>query len=178
MSCRNRKGSDLLGYGESTLQPFDVRQKSEQDEAWVADLLREHWGSTKIITRGVVHDADKLPALVAWFGEERVGLVTYRIDGNQCEVVSLNSLQESNGVGSILLNAVKEVAVKAGCKRIWLITTNDNLAAVRFYQKRGYSLVTVHRNAIAESRKLKPTIPENGIDGIPIRDEIELEMVL
>ncbi|HEX7715028.1 MAG TPA: GNAT family N-acetyltransferase, partial [Bacillota bacterium] len=64
------------------------------------------------------------------------------------------------------------------CQRLWLITTNDNLAAIRFYQLRGFVLVALHRDAIAQSRKLKPEIPLRGIDGIPIRDEIELEVVL
>ena len=49
---------------------------------------------------------------------------------------------------------------------------------MRFYQKRGFVLVAVHRNALAESRRLKPEIPLIGIDDIPLRDEIELEMEL
>jgi RimJ/RimL family protein N-acetyltransferase len=73
---------------------------------------------------------------------------------------------------------VSNIALKAGCRRIWLITTNDNTAALRFYQKKGFSLVAVHRNAIERSRQLKPEIPETGNDGIPLRDEIELEIVL
>ena len=77
-----------------------------------------------------------------------------------------------------LIDAVKEIAAAAGCKRIWLITTNDNTAALRFYQKYGLALVAVHRNAVEASRRLKPEIPLTGNDGIPIRDEIELEMVL
>jgi hypothetical protein len=59
-----------------------------------------------------------------------------------------------------------------------LITTNDNTAALRFWQKRGFKLLRVHRNAVEKSRKLKPEIPLTGNDGIPIRDEIELEMML
>ncbi len=105
-----------------------------------------------------------------------MGLITYRFHEDQCEVISLNSLKESIGIGTALLDAVKDSVAKAGCKRHWLITTNDNLAAIRFYQRRGWELVAVHRGAIAESRRLKPIIPEIGIDSIPIRDEIELEL--
>jgi hypothetical protein len=50
--------------------------------------------------------------------------------------------------------------------------------ALRFYQKRGFVLVAVHRNALEQSRKLKPEIPLIGDDEIPLRDEIELEMML
>jgi len=67
---------------------------------------------------------------------------------------------------------------KAKCKRLWLITTNDNTLAFRFYQKYGFALVAVHRNAIEKSRRLKPEIPLIGNAGIPLRDEIELEMML
>jgi len=90
----------------------------------------------------------------------------------------MNSLVEGKGIGSALIDAVKSVAATAGCKRLWLITTNDNTNAMHFYQKRGFQLVAVHRNAMEKSRLLKPEIPLTNHDGIPIRDEIELEMVL
>ena len=141
-------------------------------------MLTERWGSARIITRGRVHQADRLPGFVAEVEKERAGLVTYRIEDDQCEVLSLDSLREGLGVGSALLEAVRAVAREGGCRRMWLITTNDNLAAVRFYQKRGWRLVAVHRNARDESRRLKPEIPSIGINGIPLRDEIELELLL
>jgi hypothetical protein len=59
-----------------------------------------------------------------------------------------------------------------------LITTNDNVAALRFYQKRGFTLAALHKNALEQSRRLKPQIPLLGLDGIPLRDEIELEIFL
>ena len=37
--------------------------------------------------------------------------------------------------------------------------------------------MAVHPNALARSRELKPSIPEIGLDGIPLRDELELELV-
>ncbi|MFP3471139.1 GNAT family N-acetyltransferase, partial [Micrococcus sp. SIMBA_144] len=63
----------------------------------------------------------------------------------------------------------------SGCSRITLITTNDNLAALKFYQKRGFVMTAIHRNAVEKARKIKPEIPLIGNDGIPIRDEIQLE---
>ncbi len=157
---------------------FQVRPLNKGDHDWVARVLAEHWGSTKVVTRGRIHDADELPGFVAVQENKPVGLATYRIDGDQCEIVTLHSPVEGIGIGSALINAVKTVAVSARCRRLWLITTNDNLAALRFYQKRGFLLVAVHRNALEQSRRLKPEIPLVGIDGIPLRDEIELEMLL
>ena len=87
-------------------------------------------------------------------------------------------LIEGRGIGSALIEIVRNMAVKEGCRRLWLITTNDNTAALRFYQKRGFHLVALHRNAVEQSRRLKPEIPETGNGGVPLRDEIELEIIL
>jgi ribosomal protein S18 acetylase RimI-like enzyme len=100
--------------------------------------------------------------------------VTYSVEGDSCELVTLDSLAEGAGVGSALLEASVEAARAGGCRRLWLITTNDNLPALRFYQKWGFRLVAVHRDALAESRRLKPSIPLVGREGISLRDELEL----
>lgn len=145
---------------------------------WANRLLKEQWGSTRLVSRGRVYDGSALEGFAALIRGAPAGLVTYRIEAAQCEVTTLNSLVERRGVGSALLGAVKERAVASGCNRLWLITTNDNVKALGFYQKRGFSLVGLHRGAIEYSRKLKPEIPETGFDGIPIRDELELEVLL
>ena len=77
--------------------------------------------------------------------------------------------------GTQLLNSLIAKAKKLGLKRIWGITTNDNLEAIQFYKNRGFRIAATYLNAIALSRKLKPEIPEIGLQGIPIRDEIEIE---
>ncbi|MBN1826255.1 MAG: GNAT family N-acetyltransferase [Candidatus Eisenbacteria bacterium] len=162
------------------MKSFTIRPIAEGDRDWVRDLFAEHWGSSLVITRGTAHQADALPGFIAAEkgGGVRIGLLTYRIDGDECEIVSLNSLREGIGVGGALLGAATEEARRAGCLRALLITTNDNLPAVRFYQKRGWRLRAVYPGAIRESRRRKPAIPETGVDGIPIRDEIELELPL
>ena len=157
---------------------IEIRQRGSDDEVWVQDVLKKYWYSTRIISRGKTHEADKLPGFIAYDGNVRVGLVLYQVTGNECEIVSLNSFTELAGVGSHLVDAVKSAAAKAQCRRVWLVTTNDNTHALRFYQRKGFVLSALHLNAIQESRKLKPEIPIIGHDGIPIRDEIELEMIL
>jgi ribosomal protein S18 acetylase RimI-like enzyme len=120
-------------------------------------------------------DPALLPGFVAEFGGEPAGLLTYRIEGGELEVVTLDSLVEGRGAGSRLIEAAIEVARTAGCGRVWLITTNDNLHALGFYQRRGFELAALHRDAIAHTRRLKPSISLMGMDRIPIRDELELE---
>lgn len=90
--------------------------------------------------------------------------------------MTLDSLRLNVGAVTELIAAVRQTAVQAGCRRLWVITTNDNTAALRFYQKRGFCPAALHRDAVARSRQIKPAIPLIGNDGIPIRDEIELEI--
>ncbi len=157
---------------------ISVQPITEAERAWVAPFAIAHWGANIIIVHDTVYELDKLPGFIASKHGERVGLVTYHIQEYACEIVSLDSLIADRGIGTSLIEAVKEVAQQGGCTRLWLITTNDNLNALRFYQKRGFALVAVHRNAVEQARKLKPEIPLYGNDGIAIRDEIELEMLL
>ena len=154
-----------------------VRPLGEGDREWVRETLRELWGET-VVSRGAVHDPTALPGFVAEEGGERVGLLTYRVDGADCEVVTIDAFPEGAGAGTALLDAAAAAAREAGCGRVWLITTNDNLRALRFYQRRGFRLVAVHPDALERSRELKPSIPEIGLDGIPLRDELELELTL
>lgn len=111
-------------------------------------------------------------------GDLWAGLITFRIINDECEVISLDGLREGEGIGTMLLRKVIEEARTRKCRRVFLITTNDNLYALGFYQRRDFELVTIHRNALEETRKLKPTIPIIGQNHIPLRDEIELEMAL
>ena len=159
-------------------QQFEIVRLAPEFRAWAADLIRDHWGATQIVTRGRVHDTGDLPGFIAVLQGEPIGLATYYIEGKQCEMVSLDSLMEGVGVGTALVAAVAAEARERGCGRLWLITTNDNLDAVHFYQKRGFHLVAVHRDALEETRRLKPGLPLTGIDGIPLRDEIEMEIML
>ena len=105
-------------------------------------------------------------------------MLTYRIEGLDCEIVTIDSTVEGAGVGTALINVVRKIAKAKGCKRLWLITTNDNLNALGFYQKRGFQIIAVRPNAVDEARKLKPQISLKAANGIPIRDELELELEL
>jgi N-acetylglutamate synthase-like GNAT family acetyltransferase len=157
---------------------FKTRPLVKNDKKWVGDRLKEWWAGPLIVTRGKVHRADMLPGFIAEENGRLIGLITYEIAGDRCEIITMNSRAEGKGVGTGLVDAVRKKTAEAGCKRLWLITTNDNTTALRFWQKRGFSLVAVHRNAVEKSRTLKPEIPLIGNNGIPLRDEIELEMVL
>jgi ribosomal protein S18 acetylase RimI-like enzyme len=157
---------------------FVIRQPQGAERAWIERFLSGAWGSTTVVSRGVAHDASQLPALLAIDGDEVLGLATFRLADGECELITLDALREGQGIGSALLAAVSQEAGRRGCSRLWLITSNDNVNAIRFYQRRGMRLVAVHRGAIDEARQIKPSIPLIGEHGIPIHDELEFELSL
>jgi GNAT superfamily N-acetyltransferase len=159
------------------LSGFRIRPVDSDDGDWIAQFITERWCAEFIAAHYEVFHCRDLPGFIAIEGEKKVGLLTYKIVAGDCEVVSLDSLRPCMGIGTGLIDAVKRAAVESGCRRLWLVTTNDNMNALRFYQKRGFMLVKVNRNAIEFARKLKP-VPLIGADDIPLRDEIELEMML
>lgn len=155
-----------------------IREIEEKDRRWLTDFFVKYWGSPQMVYSQGVYECDQLPGYTAWIGEEVVGVVTIAEHENSVEVVSLDALQAGRGIGTLLMQAVETRALQKRCDRIWLLTTNDNLDALAFYQKRGYELVTVYRRAVEAARRRKPQIPLVASNGIPIRDELELEKVI
>ncbi len=155
-----------------------VRGAGPADREWIVETLRERWGSGEIVSRGVSYEAGALPALICQLEGSPIGIATYTLGARECELVTLDALLERRGVGSALLERLVTLARTEGCRRLWLITTNDNLSALRFYQRRGLRLVAVHRDAVTRARAIKPEIPTHGEAGIPINDELELELEL
>jgi ribosomal protein S18 acetylase RimI-like enzyme len=150
----------------------------------INQLLREkvraffeaHWGSPQMVISSGVYDCSDLDgyAVLNEYGEI-TGLITYIVSGHVCEIISLDSLDEGKGIGTLLVQEVEILAASEGCEVLKLVTTNDNLNALKFWQKRGFTLTQVLKNAVEKARKIKPSIPMVGYEGIPIRDEILLE---
>ncbi len=155
-----------------------IRPLTAADQSRVCQFIQARWGAEIVVAHGAVYHPDQLPGFVCEADGRWLGLITTHIEGDTCEIVTLDSLTEGQGVGTALVEAVKQAAKTRPCGRLWLITTNDNLNALRFYQKRGFVLTAVHRHAVTISRQIKPAIPLTGQDGILIRDEIELELRL
>jgi ribosomal protein S18 acetylase RimI-like enzyme len=157
---------------------FTIQSLSATRADWVRKKMIEDWGAEIIVVHGEVFHPAELPGFVAELDGEAVGLLTYRIEAGECEIMTLNAWQPGMGVGSALVEAARQAARWAGCRRLFLVTTNNNLHALRFYQKRDFFISAVRIDAIRASRLLKPGIPLVDDDGLPIRDEIELELFL
>jgi ribosomal protein S18 acetylase RimI-like enzyme len=155
-----------------------VRAAEPADRERVNTFLGDH-NAALVARLDQLVDARRQPALLAEEDGELAGVATYIVGATDCEVLTLNAAQPWQGVGTELLREVEQIAAEHGCTRLWLITTNDNVDALRFYQRRGFRFATVHPGAVDGSRlRLKPGIPETGDYGIPIRDEIELEKTI
>jgi GNAT superfamily N-acetyltransferase len=156
----------------------EVRELGTLDRPWAERLVSDRFGSARIVSRGVLHETRDLPGLVAASEGARAGLLQYRVAGEELEVVVLIAVSSGRGAGTSLLRAAERIARSRGCRRLWLITTSDNRAALSFYRAAGWRQVAVHRGAVREARRLKPEIPELAADGTPIEDEVELELLL
>jgi len=135
---------------------FTIRNVQKEDREWIKRWLIFQWGAEIVVSHDTV-------------------FVTYHFDGDDCEIVTLDSLREGIGIGAALIEAVKQHAQNVGCKRLFLVTTNDNIYSLRFYQKRGFRMTKINIGATDRARKKKPEISTVGYFGIPIHDEIELE---
>jgi len=160
------------------LDAVKVRPREAADGGAAREFLTRHDSLRVARLDELVHPLDH-PALIAeTAGGRLLGMLTYipGPDWRQCEILTLHADEQWRGAGSALVEAARQLTGQLGCTRLWVITTNDNVDALRFYQRRGFCLVRVHRGAVDRSRaSLKPEIPAVGAHGIPLRDEIELE---
>jgi ribosomal protein S18 acetylase RimI-like enzyme len=156
-----------------------VNPVAVQDRAELRGFLSRH-NADLVARNGELVDATVRPALgVRGPHGELAGVLRYDIVGDQCEILTLHVEDRWSGGGTALAAAVATIAADAGCRRLWVVTTNDNVDALRFYQRRGFRIAEVRPGAVDESRRtLKPHIPPTGDYGIPLRDEIELDKCL
>jgi N-acetylglutamate synthase-like GNAT family acetyltransferase len=157
---------------------YIIRKIENNDREKVKSLIRDEWGSEQVISRGKIHHVSTLNGFLAVSKQDKsiVGILTMSESNNECEIVTMNSFLARFGIGTSLLDHAIENARQQNCSRVWLVSTNDNIEALRFYQKRGFDIKAVHRNALTQARKFKPEIPEYGNHGIPVMHEIEMEI--
>jgi GNAT superfamily N-acetyltransferase len=152
-----------------------VRPRQPADEPAVGAFLAERH-SARVARLGRLERPLDHPALLAERDGALAGVLTYVVGRDDCGILTLHAAEQWHGVGTALLEAVERIATERGCRRLWLLTTNDNVDALRFYQRRGFRLARLNPGAVDEARaRLKPELPAVGAYGIPIRDELVLE---
>lgn len=157
---------------------MNISPISPETRSKVNAFLEANWYSTIMILRSKEIDLSNAEGFCALENGEIIALLTFITYDDTLEITSLDSLVKGQGIGSRLIELAVSEAKNRGCRRIALITTNDNTNALRFYQKRGFDISRLYRNAMDEARSIKPDIPLIGENGIPLRHEIELEMLL
>ena len=154
---------------------MELIEKTEKDNEAVSEIIKG-WGSDILVSRGNAHKAQDLDGILAYEEGKIVGIGLYSIK-KDCEIVLLETFIQNKGIGTQIIDKIKEIVKIKKCTRIWLVTTNSNINAIQFYQKRGFSISNIYINAMEEARKIKPEIPKMAENGIEIRDEIEFEML-
>lgn len=152
---------------------IEIRALGNADRRRVAEALRERWGSDVVVAHGDLYRAAELEGFLAEDDDRLLGVLTFVREGEAVEIVTLDAFERRRGVGTMLVDAARGL----GASRLWLITTNDNESAQRFYEAVGFRLVAVHQGAVERSRALKPEIPLTGEGGRPMTDELEYELV-
>ncbi len=155
-----------------------VRQIAPGDRDWVAKVLVEQWTSTSVARRGELVEAGGLPGYLVTLGARRVGLVLVDVKDRAYEVVAISTTEPGHGVGRALMERCFAEARTTRCRRMWLVTTNNNIAAISLYQRLGMDMCALHRQAVQLARELKPTIPLRDATGVPIDHEVEFELLL
>ena len=156
--------------------PVEIRLLEASDHEWSDALVARHFGSSRVVSRGRLHDTSVLPGFVAMSDGVPVGVLLHRVDADECELVALVVERPREGIATALVRALVEHLRSTGCVRAWLVTTNDNIGAQAFYEASGWTLAAVHRGAVVRARELKPEIPALGENGVAIEDEIEYEL--
>ena len=111
---------------------ISIRRLTIDDLPRLRQVWKENWGDEFVVAHGVTYYPDTLDGFIALDGDEWIGEISYTFSENECEIVSLDSTREGMGVGTMLIQKVVEEAREKGCRRIFLITTNDNLNALGF----------------------------------------------
>lgn len=157
---------------------MELKRLEELDRARVNAFLISRWFSLEMLVHGETIDLSNVQGKAILESGEIIGMITWRTLDDALEILSLDSLHEGQGIGTILLEQAVAEAKKQRLRRLVLTTTNDALRALRFYQRRGFDLLCLRRGAVDKARKKKPQIPLTGENGIPLHHEIDLERIL
>ncbi len=155
-----------------------IRPSETADNKWLEELMNRDWGGLPLVIRGSQYYPSQLEGVIAENESGIAGFLFYEVRKRDCEIIVFDVFDKLKGTGTLLLDKLKDIAKSKNCARIYLMTTNDNLDALRFYQKRGFHICGIHVDSVKMSRKIKPTIGMIGDYDIPVRDEIDLELIL
>jgi len=157
---------------------YTIQHIEDEDSQKILNIINRFWNEAFVVIHGKIFYPTQLLGIKAVHKDRIIGILHYLIQDDICEIVTLASLSESQGIGKKLITTVEGIALYHHCERLQVTTSNDNLPALGLYQKLGFCLVQLKAGQMEESRKIKPSIPALGYRNIPIRDELILEKPL
>ena len=159
---------------------IELRNATHEDWQWLL-AESEPIGGAQIVSNGVLHTLSDHNAIVALSEDQRVGFAVYRLDLPEAELLAIRAVQQWGGVGTMLIQNVERRVKAKGAQKLWLCTTNDNISAIQFYQRRGYRFRALHAGEFQNVLKIKgfdADTPVVGQNRIVIRDELVFEKTL
>jgi len=156
-----------------SLPPVLVRQAAPEDREPSLALFRHDFGRAAIVAFGEVMTLENHPAIVAEMKGELAGALAYRLQPGAFQIIALatDPMWQRSGVASHLVGEAELLTRRHGLSRLVFATTNDNLPALYFYQRRGWTITEVAAGAMIT----RSPAAHVGFAGIPVRDEIRLE---
>ena len=163
--------------GTLALPPVLVRPAEPRDRDRIVELLLADFGHLTIVAFGEEMHADREEALVAEMREDIAGLLAWRQFDGALHIVALatDPMWQRSGVGGYLVGEAELLARGLGLSRVVTATSNDNLPSLYFYQRHGFRMTEIARDAFARHSR-QPGAP--GFAGLPVLDEIRLEKLL
>ena len=148
------------------------------DQEYIRQYWEGTWGIPVVSTRRSYEPEDVQGLVYRDEWGEPQGLITWHIDGDSAELVSVDAYQQGRHIGGRLLIAAETELHKRGVRHLMIVTTNDNLRAIGFYVRHGYRITKLDLDGVERVRELKPDVPRTGHDGLPLRDMLELSKEL
>ena len=153
----------------------EIRELAPNEQSQAVALLDAELGGRLQARLDEVHDVLSMPAIGAAAHERLVGIACSRWSGIGSSSPRWPSLVLTGwAVSAASWSKPCRAGIAQGASELWLVTTNDNLDALRLYQRHGFHLDRVHPGAVDRARRQKPSIPALGEFGIPLRDELVL----
>lgn len=152
---------------------YTITKIDENNRSFVNQFIIKHWYDIRMVIREEIIDLSDTDGYCIVVDHQVIGVITYYIKEKECEITLLHTLYENQGIGTRLVHCVLQAAQEAGAFRVKVITTNDNIRAIMFYQRKGFDMAVLYHNAMDKVREIKTNVPLMGENGILLKHEIE-----
>jgi len=108
--------------------------------------------------------------------KDPIGVIAIsRANESEIEIKNIGVLESfrNNGIGSLLINYVKEIAYKENYTEIIVGTADNGINQIRFYERNGFVKYAVKKNYFIDNYS-RPIVD----DGVLLKDMVMLKMKL